>query len=105
MAEQGGKAQPNQQQKGGKKKGKKGRKTMQLKTPKGTRDYEPVQMAIREKVINTITSTFKKYGAVTIETPLFELKETLTNKYGEDSKLIYDLQDQGGELCSLRFLF
>jgi hypothetical protein len=25
------------------------------------------------------------------------------NRYGEDSKLIYDLQDQGGELCSLRY--
>ena len=25
------------------------------------------------------------------------------NKYGEDSKLIFDLQDQGGELCSLRY--
>jgi histidyl-tRNA synthetase len=24
-------------------------------------------------------------------------------KYGEDSKLIYDLQDQGGEKCSLRY--
>jgi len=82
---------------------KKGRKAIVLKTPKGTRDYDPVQMAIRENVFNTITNCFKKYGAVTIETPLFELKETLTNKYGEDSKLIYDLQDQGGELCSLRY--
>ena len=27
----------------------------------------------------------------------------LTGKYGEDSKLIYDLQDQGGELCALRY--
>ena len=35
--------------------------------------------------------------------PVFELKEILTGKYGEDSKLIYDLQDQGGELCSLRY--
>ena len=34
---------------------------------------------------------------------LFELKETLTGKYGEDSKLIYDLQDQGGELLALRY--
>ena len=76
---------------------------MILKTPKGTRDYDPIQMAIREKVFDTIITCFKKYGAVTIETPLFELKETLTNKYGEDSKLIYDLQDQGGELCSLRY--
>ena len=31
------------------------------------------------------------------------LQETLTNKYGEDSKLIYDLQDQGGELLALRY--
>ena len=35
--------------------------------------------------------------------PAFELKEILSGKYGEDSKLIYDLQDQGGELCSLRY--
>ena len=35
--------------------------------------------------------------------PVFELREILAGKYGEDSKLIYDLQDQGGELCSLRY--
>uniref|UniRef100_A0A8C7AGE2 Histidine--tRNA ligase, cytoplasmic n=1 Tax=Neovison vison TaxID=452646 RepID=A0A8C7AGE2_NEOVI len=29
--------------------------------------------------------------------------ETLTGKYGEDSKLIYDLKDQDGELLSLRY--
>jgi hypothetical protein len=27
----------------------------------------------------------------------------LTGKYGEDSKLIYDLKDQGGEILSLRY--
>jgi histidyl-tRNA synthetase len=47
-------------------------------------------MAIREKVMNIITGVFKKHGAVTIDTPVFELKEILTGKYGEDSKLIYD---------------
>lgn len=31
------------------------------------------------------------------------VQETLTGKYGEDSKLIYDLKDQGGELLSLRY--
>lgn len=75
----------------------------ELKTPKGTRDFGPADMAIREKVFATLTSIFKRHGAVTIETPVFELKEVLTGKYGEDSKLIYDLQDQGGELCSLRY--
>ncbi|XP_069754137.1 histidine--tRNA ligase isoform X2 [Narcine bancroftii] len=74
-----------------------------LKTPKGTRDYNPKQMAIREKVFNTIIKSFKRHGAETIDTPVFELKETLMGKYGEDSKLIYDLKDQGGELLSLRY--
>ncbi|KIN07479.1 hypothetical protein OIDMADRAFT_36974 [Oidiodendron maius Zn] len=48
----------------------------QLKTPKGTRDWI---------------------------LPVFELKEILAEKYGEDARLIYDLNDQGGEICSLRF--
>ena len=30
-------------------------------------------------------------------------QETLTGKYGEDSKLIYDLANQGGEILSLRY--
>ncbi|XP_055411484.1 histidine--tRNA ligase, cytoplasmic isoform X1 [Bubalus kerabau] len=74
-----------------------------LKTPKGTRDYNPRQMAVREKVFDVIISCFKRHGAEVIDTPVFELKETLTGKYGEDSKLIYDLKDQGGELLSLRY--
>ncbi|XP_075942899.1 histidine--tRNA ligase isoform X1 [Anarhichas minor] len=74
-----------------------------LKTAKGTRDYNPKQMAIRERVFSTIIGCFKRHGAETIDTPVFELKETLTGKYGEDSKLIYDLKDQGGELLSLRY--
>lgn len=60
-------------------------------------------MAIREKVMDVIKKVFKKHGAVTIDTPVFELKEFLTKKYGEDSKLIYDLQEQGGEEYSLRY--
>lgn len=58
-------------------------------------------MIIRDKIFNTITDVFKRHGGVTIDTPVFELKEILAGKYGEDSKLIYDLADQGGELCSL----
>lgn len=60
-------------------------------------------MSIREKVFSKIVAVFKKHGAVTIDTPVFELKEILSGKYGEDSKLIYDLEDQGGEKCSLRY--
>ncbi|KAJ2907062.1 histidyl-tRNA synthetase-like protein [Zalerion maritima] len=75
----------------------------ELKTPKGTKDWDGKDMVIRDKIFSTITEVFKRHGGVTIDTPVFELKEVLTGKYGEDSKLIYDLADQGGELCSLRY--
>lgn len=75
----------------------------QLKTPKGTIDHKPAAALLRKKIFNTLEGIFVKHGASTIDTPVFELKEILAGKYGEDSKLIYDLQDQGGELCSLRY--
>ena len=86
----------------GKKDGE-GKGGFQLKVPKGTKDWEGKDMVIRDKIFGTITDVFKRHGAVTIDTPVFELKEILAGKYGEDSKLIYDLADQGGELCSLRY--
>nr|KAF6348691.1 histidyl-tRNA synthetase 2, mitochondrial [Myotis myotis] len=74
-----------------------------LKTPKGTRDFSPQQMVVREKILDIIVSCFKRHGAKGLDTPAFELKEMLAEKYGEDSGLIYDLKDQGGELLSLRY--
>ncbi|KPM40671.1 Histidine--tRNA ligase, mitochondrial [Neonectria ditissima] len=74
-----------------------------LKTPKGTKDWEGKDMVIRDKIFTTITEVFKRHGGVTIDTPVFELRDILSGKYGEDSKLIYDLADQGGEICSLRY--
>lgn len=74
-----------------------------LKTPKGTRDFGPQQMALRQSVLEKIVAVFQKHGAETIDTPVFELKDVLTGKYGEDSKLIYDLKDQGGEILALRY--
>lgn len=73
------------------------------KLPKGTRDFAKEQMAIRERAFSIITEVFKRHGAAALDTPAFEMRETLMGKYGEDSKLIYDLADQGGELCSLRY--
>lgn len=75
----------------------------ELRTPNGTRDFGPWEMSVRERVFKTIKRCFKRHGAVTIETPVFELKAVLTGKYGEDSKLIFDLADQGGDICALRY--
>ena len=93
------------EQKGSKEKKEKEKKTNKelVKVVKGAREFIPEQMIIRRKAFDLITGVFKKHGAVEIDTPIFELKETLMGKYGEDSKLIYDLNDQGGELLSLRY--
>lgn len=74
-----------------------------LKTPKGTKDWGDSDMVIREGIFSHLRSLFQSHGGVTIDTPVFELREILAGKYGEDSKLIYNLEDQGGELTSLRY--
>jgi histidyl-tRNA synthetase len=74
-----------------------------LKTPKGTKDWSGSDALLRDRIFTTIADVFKRHGGTALDTPVFELREILAGKYGEDSKLIYDLQDQGGEICSLRY--
>ncbi|KMZ91757.1 histidine - tRNA ligase [Plasmodium vivax Mauritania I] len=74
-----------------------------LKVPKGAKDFTGEDMQLRNIFFDFIKKKFLLHGAVEIDTPIFELKETLTDKYGEDSKLIFDLKDQGGENLSLRY--
>jgi histidyl-tRNA synthetase len=71
--------------------------------PKGVRDFSPNDMKIRAKAFSIVESVFQQHGAVQIDTPVFELKETLLGQYGEDNKLVYDLCDQGGQMLSLRY--
>jgi histidyl-tRNA synthetase len=51
-------------------------------------------MIIRNKALSLIKEVFDRHGATALDTPVFELRETLMGKYGEDSKLIFDLADQ-----------
>ncbi|CAA9989699.1 histidine--tRNA ligase, putative [Plasmodium knowlesi strain H] len=74
-----------------------------LKVPKGAKDFTGEDMQLRNIFFDFIKKKFLLHGAVEIDTPVFELKETLTDKYGEDSKLIFDLKEQGGENLSLRY--
>ena len=59
----------------------------QAKVPKGTRDSTPEEMTIREMAFSIIKSVFTSYGAVGIDTPVFELKETLTGKVSAAQQL------------------
>ncbi|TDL26414.1 histidyl-tRNA synthetase [Rickenella mellea] len=74
-----------------------------LKTAKGTRDYGPSEMFCREHVEHVVKECFSLFGGSQLDTPVFERKDVLTDKYGEDAKLIFDLMDQGGEQLSLRY--
>lgn len=85
------------------KEGKSNKLSFQLKTPKGTRDWIGVDMILRESIFSAISEVFKRHGGTQLDTPVFELKEILAGKYGEDSRLIYDLADQGGEDTALRY--
>nr|GEU42627.1 lysine-specific demethylase JMJ25-like [Tanacetum cinerariifolium] len=61
--------------------------------PKGTRDFSEEHI-VREKAFSIITNVFKRHNAMPLDNPICELRETLTGKYDEDSKLIYDLAYQ-----------
>ncbi|KAK2739428.1 Cytoplasmic and mitochondrial histidine tRNA synthetase [Myotisia sp. PD_48] len=87
----------------GGKEGKAGKLSFQLKVPKGTRDWIGIDMVVRDTIFKEIVDVCKRHGGTPLDTPVFELKEILAGKYGEDSRLIYDLADQGGENCALRY--
>lgn len=74
-----------------------------LKTPKGMRDIGPGQAWQRKRIFQIITNCFENHGAQPLDTPVCERREILAGKYGEESKLIYNLEDQGGEALSLRY--
>ncbi|KAG2116168.1 hypothetical protein DEU56DRAFT_748391 [Suillus clintonianus] len=88
---------------GGSKDAGKKKERLLLKTAKGTRDYGPAEMFCREHVERIVKDVFTSYGGSALDTPVFERKDVLAGKYGEDQKLIFDLMDQGGEQLALRY--
>lgn len=65
-------------------------------TPKGTRDFSPVEVAKRNYIINAIKLQFERFGFQPIETPSFENSETLMGKYGEEGdRLIFKILNSG----------
>ena len=74
-----------------------------LRCPKGTIDLSPHEMRIKNQLIDICKTIFERHGGQPIFTPVFELRENLYNQYGEDEKLIFNLEDQKGDICSLRY--
>lgn len=77
---------------------------MNFQTPKGTRDFLPEDMAMRQKVIGALVSNYQLFGFKQWDGPAFEYLETLTCKSGEEiTREIYNFQDKAGRQLGLRF--
>ena len=70
--------------------------------PRGTRDFNPVEMNRRNYIFNTISMVFKQSGYKQIETPTMENLSTLTGKYGtEGDNLIFKIINSGDFLVGV----
>ena len=79
---------------------------MKPKLPKGTRDFKPEEMIVRNKIISTIKEVFEIYGYPPLETPSLERYEVLASKYAGGSEILketFKLKDQGKRDLGLRY--
>jgi len=70
--------------------------------PKGTRDFNPEQVAKRNYIFNSIKNSFERFGFQPIETPSFENSDTLMGKYGDEGdRLIFKILNSGDYLSKV----
>ncbi len=71
---------------------------------RGTRDFLPQTMLLRQHVTGVIRTAFERFGFEPLETPAIELAETLEGKYGpEGDQLLYRFRDRGSRPVGLRY--
>jgi len=69
---------------------------------KGTRDFLPGDMRVREHVIGIIKRRFETYGFAPLATPAMEYYDILTGKYGDEGdQLIFRVLHRGETLRSV----
>lgn len=79
---------------------------MKLMNVKGTFDYMPKDMKIRNNITDILRKNFEKYGYLPVETPILNYFDLLSYKYNEDAEIlseIYKLSDQGERNLGLRY--
>lgn len=77
-----------------------------IKNLKGTFDYMPKDMKIRNDIIGILRSNFEKYGYLPVETAMLNYYDLLSYKYEDDAEIlseIYKLTDQGDRKLGLRY--
>ena len=79
---------------------------MKLMNVKGTFDFMPEDMKIRNKIIDVLRRNFEKNGYLPLETPMLNYFDLLSYKYSDDAEIlseIYRLSDQGDRDLGLRY--
>ncbi len=79
---------------------------MEIELAKGTKNVDPQQKLIRNRVINVLMSLFERYGFLPLETPTLQRFEVLASKYAGGAEILketFKLQDQGKRDLALRY--
>ena len=63
-----------------------------IKLPRGTRDYDGEDYEQLRILTELTVKTFETFQGEPLITPTFERRDVLTNKYGEEEKLIFNLE-------------
>jgi len=73
--------------------------SVKVSIPKGTRDFLPEEVKKRNYIFTRIREVFELFGFEPIETPSFELSQTLMGKYGEEGdRLIFRILNSGEKM-------
>lgn len=72
-------------------------------TLKGFRDFPPSQALQRQWLEKKIRRIFELWGYDPIETPTLESLDLFSGQIGEDEKLFFSFEDQGGRQVALRY--
>ena len=74
------------------------------KIAKGTRDFGPQDVLIREQIITKIKRHFLLYGLLPIDTPVFECFTSVQALYGEEfNKSVYTIDNNSEEKLIMRY--
>jgi histidyl-tRNA synthetase len=69
--------------------------------PKGTRDFLPRDLVLRNRAFALLRATFERFGFEPLETPAVELTSVLEGKYGEEGdRLLFRVLKRGNDLES-----
>ena len=79
------------------------KRLIEPRTLPGFRDFLPADAIKRQYAIDIIRKTCESYGFQPLETPAVEYLETFAGQIGEDEKLFFKFEDQGGRQVALRY--